>query len=497
MSVETLSTSTTRDLPASIAVGAAGLGLIRSAVIACGITWAMLFIYAGLRYRLQLYGDGSVFSYAVAVQDAWAVHWHNISGRLSVYLICFVPAEAYVALTGNAAGGIAVYGFIFFGAQLAGLIATFAADRSKNQVVFCFACFSTACVCPLVFGFPTEMWMAHALFWPAFAMCHFARRGVVANIITFMLLLALALTHEGALILIGTILLTVLPRGVRDSAFRRTAASCAAVFVIWVAVKAALRPDPYIASVLDNAEWHFFDFKIFTCGLLLLLAGTLAGYGAVLLTLRRLVPARAELFAVAIAGLALCGYWLWFDRSLHTENRYFLRTVLLLATTGLGVMAGAWVLAAEGRFDRLWPALSDLIDTAGDLSLVRAIAGAAVLVMLVHAVETAKFVEAWTGYKAAVRTLASGSASDPKLGDRSFVSAARIRSNLNRLSWSSTTPYLSVLLAPRLTPARLVVDPDASYFWTSCQTAKANEAAPRAVPAVGRRLLRTLECLHR
>jgi hypothetical protein len=170
--------------------------------------------------------------------------------------------------------------------------------------------------------------------------------------------------------------------------------------------------------------------------------------------------------------------------------------VLLLATTGLGVIAGAWVLAAEGWFDRLWPALSDLIDTT-DAGLVRAIAGAAVLVMLVHAVETAKFVDAWTDYKAAVRTLASGSASDPKLGARSFVSAARIRSSLNRLSWSSTTPYLSVLLAPRLTPARLVVDPDASYFWTSCQTAKANEVAPRAVPAIGRRLLRTLECLHR
>ena len=119
------------------------------------------------------------------------------------------------------------------------------------------------------------------------------------------------------------------------------------------------------------------------------------------------------------------------------------------------------------------------------------------LVMLVHAVETGKFVDAWTGYKAAVRTLATGQASDPKLGGRSFVSAARIQPGLNRLSWSSTTPYLSVLVAPRLAPTRLVVDPDANYFWTSCQTAKANEAAPRAVPMASRRLLRTLECLHR
>jgi hypothetical protein len=312
-----------------------------------------------------------------------------------------------------------------------------------------------------------------------------------------MLLLALALTHEGALILVGAILLTVLPRGVRSAAFIRTAASCAAVLAIWFAVKTAFRPDPYIAAVLDNAEWHFFDVKIFTCGLLLLLAGTLAGYGVAVFPLRRLLPARAELFAVSIVAVSLGIYWLWFDRSLHTENRYFLRTVVLLATTGLGVVAAACVLAAEGRLGRLLPALSGLIVSVADVSLVRAIAGAAVLVMLVHAVETAKFVTAWTDYKAAVRTLAMGSASDPALGDRSFISAVRIGAGLNRLSWSSTTPYLSVLLAPHLAPARLVVDPDASYFWLSCQAAKANEAAPRAVPAASRRLVRTLECLHR
>ena len=52
-------------------------------------------------------------------------------------------------------------------------------------------------------------------------------------------------------------------------------------------------------------------------------------------------------------------------------------------------------------------------------------------------------------------------------------------------------------MAPRLAPARLVVDPDASYFWISCKAAKANEAAKRAVPAASRRLVRTLECLHR
>jgi hypothetical protein len=77
------------------------------------------------------------------------------------------------------------------------------------------------------------------------------------------------------------------------------------------------------------------------------------------------------------------------------------------------------------------------------------------------------------------------------------VSSARINSDLNRLSWFSTTPYLSILLAPKFAPARLVVNPTATYFWLSCETAVANERADRVVPRESRRLVRVYACLHR
>ena len=127
----------------------------------------------------------------------------------------------------------------------------------------------------------------------------------------------------------------------------------------------------------------------------------------------------------------------------------------------------------------------------------RAIAGAFVLVMLVHAVETEKFVAAWTKYKAAVAALAIGTASDPALGDPRFVSSARIDPGLNRLSWYSTTPYLSAILA-KFAPARLVMDPRTqNYFWLSCETATANLKANRAVPVETRKLVQIHACLHR
>lgn len=450
---------------------------LRSLVIAAGIGWAGAFIVIGLGYRLQLYGDGAIFSYAVAVQDVWAFHWHNISGRLAVYIFSLRPAEAVVALTGSAAGGIVVYGLLWYAAPLVGLAATYAADRSNGRVIFSYACFSTALLCPLVFGFPTEMWLAHALFWPALAVSHHARPGLGGTALVFAVFLALIFTHEGAVIFAAVIVATQGLRGLRDRAFLRAAAAFGVALAIWVAVKLTIRPDDYIASVLDRAASNVFDIGILNGGLVRLLAGTLLGYGVAYVALLRLARVNAHLYAASIVTVALAVYWLGFDHALHATDRYFLRTALVIATP---VFAGLAVL--YGFPTR--PAVA------------RAVAGAFVLVMLVHIVETAKFVTAWTRYKAAVLALSQGQASDPTLGDPQFVSSARLGPDLNRLSWSSTTPYLSLIVS-NFDPARLVVDPAGNYFWLSCAMATASLDADRAVPARARGRIRDYSCLHR
>jgi hypothetical protein len=470
---------------------------LRTLIIAVGIWWSVLFVTIGLRYKLQMYADGSIFSYSLAVQDAWAFHWHNISGRSFVYLFCYLPAETYIGLTGDASGGIAVYGFLFFAAQIFGLTVTLAADRSEGRIIFSYACLSTACLCPLVFGFPTEMWMAHALFWPALAMSHSSRGGIGGNALVFAILLALVFTHEGALILGVVILVTPLFRGVRGAAFLGAAGSFLAIMSIWCAVKATYPPDGYTADALARAALNLFDVTILTSDLVLLLLGAVASYCIVLLAVRRLTPAKAPFFAALIVAAALAAYWLWFDHSLHTDNRYYLRTVLLVATPALGVGAVVQALRADGRLNRALPFLPCQTAALTGGLIGHATAGAILLVMLVHVVETAKFVTAWTDYKAAVQALATGRASDPALGDLHFVSSDRIANNLTRLSWSSTTHFLSVLVAPRFEPARLVVDPNANYFWLSCETATANEQADRVLPIESRRLVRVHACLHR
>src|SRR3982751_35659 len=96
--------------------------LLRALVVGIGSCWSVAFIAIALGYQLQLYADGAMFSYAVAVEDVWAFHWHNISGRLSVFLLILLPAEVLVGLTGDPSAGILLYGLLFYLAPLAGLI---------------------------------------------------------------------------------------------------------------------------------------------------------------------------------------------------------------------------------------------------------------------------------------------------------------------------------------------------------------------------------------
>jgi hypothetical protein len=464
-------------------------------VLAAGLSWAIVFVVVGLAYELQTYGDGAIFSYAVAAEDAWAFHWHNIAGRLFVYLVSSMPGEVYVAATGDARGGIAVYGFLFFVAPLAGLVATFAADRSKGRVIAAFACGSTACLCPLVFGFPTEMWIAHALFWPALALGHFARRDAAGSVLVLAALLALAFTHEGALVLAAVIVATLLMRGRHDAAFLRAARALAMVVPIWAAVHALFPPDYYYAAVFYRAALHFFDLTILTQGTGVL-AAAIAAYVVAVLAFRRLTPACAHIAAAAVVTAGLGVYWLRFADPLLAEDRYYMRTVLLIGTAGLGIVAAAVVISTEGGFGER-AVFSRAIAALAGGAWAQAFVGALALVMLIHAVETARFVEAFTQYRTAVRALAMGDETDRALGDPQFVSAARIHRDLDALAWPSTTHFLSVLVAPDLAPRHLVVDPRANYFWISCRTAMRDQETNRALPAHTRLLVRLHGCLHR
>ena len=465
--------------------------------IASGLTISVVFVVVGVATELQMFGDGSIFSYAVAAQDAWAFHWHNISGRLFTYLFAYVVPEQIVALTGSAPAGIAAYGVLFFSGPLLGLLITLAADRSAHRTFFSYACLSTACLCPLVYGAPTEMWTAHALFWPALTLCVYAGEGRRGMLAVFCVLLALIFTHEGAIVLAASILVVVALRGWRDAHLQRACVAFALAMLVWAVVKLTIRPDDYIAGVLHAAAFRFIDLRNLAQPDFLTLVAALAAYVLAVSVLRRVHVESAHLYAGALCAAALAIFWLRVDRWLLTDARYELRTVLLIALPAFGAAAALQEMTPAKWERSPLPWLRRGVEMVRRKADANALTVALALVLLVHAVETAKLIVAWTEYRSAVRALASGAASDPSLGNPQFVSSNRIPARLNRLAWNSTTPFLSVLAVPDLAPAHLVVDPSAGYFWLSCTTARQSEAASAALPQAARRLIRLHACLHR
>jgi hypothetical protein len=467
---------------------------LRRLVVATGLCWSVVFIVIALYYRLQLYGDGAMFSYAVAVQDVWAFHWHNISGRTTVYLLTLLPAETFVAITGNPWAGIIAYGLLFYIAPLAGLAATYAADRSPGRVIFLYACGSTALLCPLIFGFPTEMWLTHAIFWPTLALSHYARPTVFAAILLFAVSMLLAFTHEGALVLLLAVFVTLAPRGLRSIPFERAAANLIVILVVAIASKMLFPPDDYYADAFMRAALHFFDPAIFQVAVVVELVTAVIAYAAIFGLLSIFFPKRACIHTLGALLALLCIYWLRFDHSILANDRYYLRTAVLVATCLLGIMAALGAMTKERIVQN--PIARLQRSFVSPRTGICALASFLAVVTLIHVVETGKFVTAWSRYQNAIAALAMGSDSDVELGDPHFVSSQRVSPELAPLAWFSTIPYLSVLLS-NFQPNRLVIDPAGNYFWLSCATATHNSHRELAVPAQARALIRTYSCLHR
>lgn len=467
----------------------------RLLIVGAGLCWSIAFPLIAISCQLQLYGDGAMFSYAVAVRDVWAFHWHNISGRTSVFLLTLWPAETLVGMTGNPWDGIILYGLLFNVAPLAGLVVTYAADRSRGRLIFVYACGSTALLCPLIFGFPSEMWLAHAMFWPALALGHYAKPTTAGALLMFITWLLLAFTHEGALVLLLAIVATLALRGLRSAAFVRAAISLTIIILSAAAMKIIAPPDEYYADAFLRAARHFFDPGIFKVNVVLVLLVTVTAYGAILMLLSTWLPRWACICAMGLLSGMLAVYWLHFDQSVHASSRYYLRTALVIATPLLGALAALAAMTREGiilnQAARLRHAL-----VSPPARIRCALASFFLLVTMIHAVETAKFVASWSDYRSAIAALAMGDESDPALGDPRFVSAGRVSPALSPLSWFSTIPYLSIILS-NFSPNRLVIDPTGNYFWLSCETATKNRDAERAVPVQSRELVRIYSCLHR
>ena len=217
--------------------------------------------------------------------------------------------------------------------------------------VFVYACCSTALLCPLVFGFPTEMWFAHAILWPTpCAVSLHAKRTIAETVLVFIMLLILAFTHKGTygFDAVG-IVATLASRGLRErDVYARgdqpddhcdishSGENCGS------ARRLLCRRNFECGTAL-------FDPAIFQVDVVLVLLAAVTAYGVILMLLSIWLPRWAWVCALASIPLgSLSIYWLHFDHSVHASSRYYLRTALVIATPLLGALASLAAMTREG-----------------------------------------------------------------------------------------------------------------------------------------------------
>ena len=438
-------------------------------ILGLAVAWCVAFPLVGVGLRFHLFADGGLFAYAVAAGDAWAFHWRQIPVRLAAFAVASWPAEVWGQVTGSPAAGVTLYATLLFLAPAAGLAVTWAADRTG--IIRVWAALSTLLLCPIIFGFPTELWVTHAAIWPAMALV-WSPGGRARDALTVAVLGVVVLSHEGGVLWAVALLASLLMHPDPRVALRRAVRCIVPGAVVWIGCKVLIATDPYVAEVLGRNALNLFRPASLVAPLVLEIAAALALF-CLALGLRR-----GPWVAFGVAAMALALWWALGDAPLHAWDRYYLRSMILPAAPLLVLLA--------------------TLDVTGRLRVTASprLVAAVLLVTLIHATETARFAVVWRDYMAGIRDLASGNQSDPGLGDASFVSSARLPPRFRPLAWHSTTQFLAVLVSDGYAPQRLVVDPQANYFWFDCATATANQAATRALPEPTRAMVRRYTCLH-
>lgn len=424
-------------------------------VTALAIAWCAAFLVVGLGARLLLYADGGIFAYAVAAADSWDFHFRQIPARAAAWALTAGLGEAVTRITGVPEWGVWAYHAAFLALPSLGLLATWGADRTGR--ILPWAAASTALLLPLAFGFPTELWVAHAAFWPALALgWHAAPLPLLA-----LALAITALSHEAGLLwAIGAVGLLVLAPGWRP--LRRGALAILPALAGFALLKLLVRPDLYVAEVMGRVGSEFLMWRPAFAPVLLTFGAVLGGW---------LLLARLTRWAPALVVAALLAWWVFGDAPLHAEGRYYARTLIFV---GAALLAFAAVLAARGW---LRPPGLDWRP-------------ALLLATLVHAGEAVRFTQGWLGHMQAVRALAATTGEGP-------ATVAALPPASAAFAWHSTVPFLSVMATPGYTPARLVVDPASTYFWFGCAQAQRNAAAERALPAATRGMVARYACTGR
>ena len=74
-------------------------------------SWCVAFVAVGVWARLHWFADGSLFAYAVAADDGWAMHWRQIPGRVAAWLWAWLRRSVLTSAQGPRGLGLVAAGW--------------------------------------------------------------------------------------------------------------------------------------------------------------------------------------------------------------------------------------------------------------------------------------------------------------------------------------------------------------------------------------------------
>lgn len=462
-----------------------------------------LAILAGyIATDVQLFADGGFFAFAFLTGDPWGAHFANIPARATAFVVTILPPYL-VARVADPAAAIRLYGLIFGLLPLAGLTATWAITGNRRILLVC--ALSTIVILPASVFFPSETLVTHALFWPLFAFLCVNR--TPAALPAFLLMLALAFSHEGGM---GLLVLLVVFLAASGRAGRVVIGAGLAVLFAWAAVKILVQPvheatrDILVLNMLGVAN---------VAGIIRPLSvAIVAGVATFLLLMRREAseePPVARLLVLTGLSLIPCVIVLvaadlaFVGR--HDNllvGRYNFRT-LLLGSLALFLVVLTVLTLPEAR--RPAPVRRLVAWTTARASRAPALIFATMLVATAcHAMDGANFLTSWRAYAQEVRAIARGGAAPlPSYAEVLSRDARGAPERLPRpgrawtMSWDWTDPFLSVVLALPEPAQALIYRPAETYVPLSCARMRDADRTGVRLPAESYDLLVRFVCDQR
>lgn len=408
---------------------------------------------AGAVCGVMAFADGGYFVFGMATGDPWHLFWNNVPQRAAAYVITIAPLEwALDRGLLSVASLLPIYSAVFLGFPVACMaLAPLSLGREQRRLLI-YPALALAGIAPLLYGFPTEVWLMLGAFWVVLFTV-IGRARARARLAVFALSLPVLLfLHDLGILLSLVILGFVALRALLDREKRVTAGVMLGVALpvlacwLWVKLYVPI-PDPVFARQIAGNGAQMLDPR------LMLKSGPLVAIAlATLLVLglawRRVDRGRAAIAAVLLFAVMVAagGYML----KPFIPGHYTLR--ILVTGINLGLAGLAFMSDVSGT-PRPRPAYAGM---SGWTVLL------ATAVIAQQAVMTGFFLRDWSTYRSTLGGLASAPARTPDLdladlGPALAGADARTRRIvLTQMNWGWPTLYQNYVLS-NFRPHRLFV----------------------------------------